>query len=493
MRNLITIPAAVLASTLLLAGCGGGGGGDTTVTTPPAPPPTPEEECLAGNGVVYEDGECKTADDLRDEGRDAEVEEREAAAEAEARERMAKENLAQALKLYNGISVPIGDANNPAAGDRAAAYNDAGTPTDAAVDTRILVTIGGTQVPTPVALTEDKKTVVAALHGWDGKRYTAEPVGDGTYEAHVYSNVGEPEMGPKFNSGTDGIGFALDATSGETPALNTLTGYEARVDSPSFDHSAGNKEFELPGNTVRVTLSGSYHGVSGTYYCTPAASGTCAARKAPEGFALGSTADDTNAFSAGGWTFKPTDPNARVTNMPDTIYASYGWWLHKSEDGSQYTASAFADVKGAVPAAAEVNGLDGTATYQGGAAGQYAISSSTGDSGHFTARATLEAAFSDNSTITGTIDNFIGSDGMARDWSIELKEAAIAAEGAIARADSDDTVWTIDGTAAAASGDWSGTLYDNGEDNVPQVATGTFHSTYGNTGNMVGAFGANVQ
>ena len=49
------------------------------------------------------------------------------------------------------------------------------------------------------ALAEDKKAMVAALHGWDGKRHTAEPDDDGTYEAMVYSNVADPTPGEKFS------------------------------------------------------------------------------------------------------------------------------------------------------------------------------------------------------------------------------------------------------------------------------------------------------
>ena len=53
------------------------------------------------------------------------------------------------------------------------------------------------------------------------------------------------------------------------------------------------------------------------------------------------------------------------------------------------------------------------------------------------------------------------------------------------------TQWTIDGKAARAGGQWSGSLREAGTDGVPQVATGTFHSKYGADGQMVGAFGAN--
>jgi len=190
-------------------------------------------------------------------------------------------------------------------------------------------------------------------------------------------------------------------------------------------------------------------------------------------------------------------------NVPDAIYASYGWWLHKSEDGKTYTASAFAANRGAVPAASGITALRGTATYMGGAAGKYALSSTTGgdnDAGHFTADVTLNADFNDDE-VTGTIDNFTGADGMARTWSVELMASTVSDEGIIAgdpdttgNTDAQMTVWTIDGTDAAAAGQWTGTLYENDSPGgVPQVATGTFLSQFGRDGIMVGAFGANEQ
>ncbi|MCY4406416.1 MAG: hypothetical protein OXC15_08610, partial [Rhodospirillaceae bacterium] len=122
------------------------------------------------------------------------------------------------------------------------------------------------------------------------------------------------------------------------------------------------------------------------------------------------------------------------------------------------------------------------------------------DAGHFTARATLEADFNED-MISGTIDNFMGVGG-AKDWSVELMESAIgntgliraATDAAVAEADPGaKTKWTIDGTAATASGAWSGALKDNDDGGVPAIATGTFYTEYGNGGKMVGAFGADKQ
>ena len=424
-------------------------------------------------------------------------------AEAEAARAAA---IATARKLHTGISAPIGDANSPAPTDRAAAYNDAGTPTGSTADTHILVSIGdGTNTPTAVALSEDKDTTVAALHGWTGKRYhRTTPASDGTYEAYVYSHVGEPTQGDKFGqtgvtTPADGYEYGLNA-QGMLTTLDTAT----RIASPSFDHTAGVKEFELGTNREYVSISGTYHGVPGEYRCTPATDSTCAVQVAgARGFNLGGTADTGNAFTAGGgdWTFKPSNPEARVMSTPDSSYASYGWWLHTAANGD-LTASAFVDRRGAADEASGLNDLNGTATYVGGAAGKYALSSSTGgtnDAGHFTARVTLEADFtvntaSDTTTngITGTIDQFVGADGESRDWSVKLNGSPIGDTGAIGDT-TEGTEWTIGGNAADDSGQWSGSLQENGDDGVPAIATGTFYSTYGTSGRMVGAFGANKQ
>ena len=157
------------------------------------------------------------------------------------------------------------------------------------------------------------------------------------------------------------------------------------------------------------------------------------------------------------------------------------------------------DDKGYVPAATDIEALRGTAKYMGGAAGKYALYSSTGgtnDAGHFTAKATLEADFNAD-MISGTIDTFMGADDMARNWSVELKKSGVGEDGKIIGSDGTGkammTVWTIGGTAAPAAGQWSGMLKDKGDDNVPKVGTGTFHSEYSTSGRMVGAFGVNKQ
>ena len=398
-------------------------------------------------------------------------------------ERMTAEAMAAtAVKLYTGIGAP-----DTAAGPdlRTAMY---GTDDDA---NDIAVAFGTTAA---VNLGVDKKATIAAHHGWQGKTYTAAPTdGDGgTYEAIVYSNVGDATMGEKFNVlYTDTDEVFVDGELNET----TTEGDAGKVAIDSFDLGAGTATYK-PDPAARgneITEPGSFHGVDGTYFCTPTVAATgCSATVAVEGLTL----------DGGVWTFEPTKEDAFVTEEADGDYASYGWWLHKSADGNTFTASAFAADKGA--AAPDTSGIDvllGTATYSGGAAGKYALRSSTGgtnDAGHFTARAMLEADFFDD-TITGTIDDFTGANGGSREWTVELMKSDIGSDGEITGLGTDDpenqkTVWTIDGTAAAAAGQWSGALKDTTDTTgVPKVATGTFYSEYGTAGNMVGGFGATKQ
>lgn len=538
--------AAVFA--LALAGCGGGGG-TAQEPDPPAPVQTPQEMCEADGGRWNADNTCTDAAGLMmerqmaqrgaistaistattavnavdNDSTDAEVNAADTALqdardaisnaadlsqsekdthsgtvntlatvldgaktarqtaldEADEADRLAM--METAGRLHAGISAPGGTG----ADTRTAAY-------DTTDDSLIAVTIGDAAA---VTLSEDEDASVAARDGWTGMSFTAEPDGDaGTYEAVVYSHIGDPTVteGDAFN-----VAYTLDATSGETTAVTGLTGHTTgRVASPSFDQAAGTKEFELPENTVRVIIPGSYQGVSGTYYCTPTGGGTnCSAAVADMGFTL----------AGGTWTFKPTNPAQKLmdTSAPDENYASYGWWLHRSEDGKTYTASAFHAYRGTDPGTVGIADLRGTATYTGGAAGKYALHSTTGgtnDAGHFTADVELTAEFGEDHTISGTIDNFTDGDGESKDWSVALNESTIADAGAIAgdpetagNTDAQMTVWTIGGNAADAAGQWSGDLREQGDDGVPAIATGTFYSTFGRDGKMVGAFGANKQ
>ena len=414
---------------------------------------------------------------------------------------------ARAAKLYAGIA-PQSGAAGPSRRQATYAEGD---------DDEILVVFGADAPDGMTAsLDPDEETAVLENHGWKGRRYasavTAGAPPDDRFEAVVYSNV--EGLGRKFGSDMPGTGASREfeyMLADGTLALVTIGSVQtafmaSRVGGPRFDHSAGVKRFRLPDDATNVLIPGSYHGVPGTYDCTPGDGNACGVRVAAAGFELGTVAADNTFTNNGGtWTFTPADPNARVVRAFDDAFASYGWWLHTAGNNERrfgaLNASAFEDEKGDIPAVSGLDTLYGTATYMGGAAGQYALSSLTGgtnDAGSFVARATLEADFTGN-TVSGTIDGFTGADGTERDWSVELTDQAVSATGVIAGDGTvGDTVrqmtrWTIGGTALAVSGEWTGTFRDNGDDGVPKVVTGTFHAEFGHEGRMVGAFGANRQ
>ena len=376
-------------------------------------------------------------------------------------------------------------------------------PGTAGTDTPVVRVWIRRALTSPVILKEDKEATVPSLHGHRGRKFTAKPDGGGTYESTTYTAFNKPRLGQKFSAQ-----YSANLTN---KVLNETTteGTAARVASPSFDQAAGWKRFELPDNNIAVEITGTYHGVAGTYSCVPGSGNTCAANVFTGGFGLGGVTA-ANVFSRDNatWTFKPDDPEARVMTRPGTRAYEYGWWLHKSADNTWYAGS-FADGNGyTLPAATK-----GTATYQGGAAGVYALNSSTGgtiDSGRFTARATLQADFND-ATLTGTIDEFTGDDGQPRNWTVELKNLAIAGDDdRIGIPDSategtrvdDTTVWTIDGSPADVSGNWHGTWMRAYHPNpsgtgqidppsgVPDGVAGRFYTEYGNDGKMTGGFGA---
>ena len=421
-------------------------------------------------------------------------------------EEAARQMRITAGRLSGGIGITPLNTDTNTAGGRDAEY--AGTN-----DADIMITYDHDADTATTALvrtlTEDDDALVHDNHGWTGKRYTrTTPAAEGTYEAVVYSNVEAPEEGRMFGSSEPGSGptrdFEYDLENGVLTAAEADgvgesddAFVEARIAFTGVTRTAGTETFRLPSpnpsGATMISIPGSYHGVSGTYSCDPTGTGTtCTASVAARGFTLG---------AADAWTFRPGNANAHVMEAADTEYASYGWWLHKSANGRTFTASAFVDeTTGVTPIGTVIDALEGSATYVGGAAGKYSLFSLTGgtnDAGHFTARATLEADFTNNmdsDAITGTIDQFIGADGESRNWTVDLTPSAITNEGGFGdTVGSDGTQWTIDGTPARASGQWSGNLQELGTDGVPQAATGTFHSWYANTGRMVGAFGASKQ
>ena len=200
-------------------------------------------------------------------------------------------------------------------------------------------------------------------------------------------------------------------------------------------------------------------------------------------------------------------PTGLTRTRFDSDYLVYGAWLMRpdSTGGTSYSA-AFAtgnDLFDPTAAAGEngLAGLVGKATYKGSAAGFFAeqfVNVDTAASGTFTAAAEFSADFgaitanndAAGGIISGTISNFLRSDGVLVNWLINLGTLALGAVDGIPSATNTAV------TSAAAGGFTPGTTSGNasgvpwvGEWGVQFVGDDAVFSARHPTG-VVGTFGA---
>ena len=410
-----------------------------------------------------------------------------------------KANAALGKAMHAALAGPAGDGTDDALGNITAFTAGTHGITTAGLVLPIAENPGALTLAA-ADVTLDAGDSVGALGSWMGMDYahSNEMTGDAliTNEARVYTNKGPGKSQPF--SGTGGK-YTLITDEGATKDYVLLgegnTPVTLAMGAPFA--GSGTQTYTQGAEADAVYLSGTYDGAPGRFRCT----GTCTVTNDGKGgpSALGGT-----------WHFKPNA--GAMVHQADAQYLYYGWWVSKDSKGMPTAASAFA---GRFGTEATDDGLDvvdltdatltGSATYVGNAAGKFAITNvldSTGNGGHFTADAMLEAKFNGeaNPGVTGTIDNFRLNDGTENPgWSVSLARGALSTTGITAPAEN-PTVWSINGNKAAASGTWSGTMYDEavtGDDNdgsnLPTTVIGTFYSEFSTIGRMVGGFGANKQ
>ena len=486
--------AALLAGMLSLAGCGGGSSGISEEDAA-ARAERAVQDALAGitpcegDGVmINDDGECVLDPDHMSEA----------------------DMSAMSKALYAALSLDFNNNDNAMDLDDEIIVN--GRFTDAT--TLQIGESGGT--------TSDLKKTdasVPALAGWSGAQYTDTGKSDGEInrEAHVYTKVMKAKEGNMFgtinaNAQVGSVPGAkhqyrlvpltgdgnwnIDQPAGISLAVSTNQGAIIMIDS--FDQDAGYKDYPVPttGDKLYVDEDGSYHGVRGTFYCGAILPNACRVSHADKGQSFNNNDN---------WRFVPSDPNARVTMGADDPLASYGWWLDKS--GNAWSVGVFDANRGTVVLLSGFALESGSATYRGGAAGKYALTSSTGgrnEAGHFTASVELTAKFGNSlatpsvtDTISGTVSDFKNGQGADIDgeWKVALGESTISNAGVISaktggNASDSLTTWSVGETAGTAAGSWSGNMWNLGDDGVPDIVTGTFNAHLGNDGRMAGAFGA---
>ena len=333
------------------------------------------------------------------------------------------------------------------------------------------------------------KDMVPTHGNWAGGKYRVKASGM-TDEAAVYSNRDSSMPVPfsdKWGDATDGVADIIDE-NGDI-LQNNLTGRASLIAGADFASGSGGKNHTKDAND-NVRVSGTFDGGSGLYQCDQSSTTACRSQVDGEG----------GIILSGGWTFTPAS-GAMVPSAPSGDYVAYGWWSRTTSKGVDVMA--FQDDIGTAAPASTTNTVTGTATYSGGAAGQYAIynplDDGDSDSGEFTASAMLTAKFgnaTDEGTVDGALTNFMASDG-PRPWMVTLNsgDADNIAAGVISGG---TTVWKINDTAADAGGNWSGNFYNpapaGNAGDAPMTAAGTFTSVYGDgVGRMIGAFGASKQ
>ena len=413
-------------------------------------------------------------------------------------------------------------------------------------DKQINVTID--DIPTTLTPSD----TLSPTQGWNGEKFTG-----GNIESYVYSNS-QP-----YSSyyETDDFITKIIGTAVPVPSVaNQLaTHYVESVYNRRFIELTGitfnsnniakiqpNKDENNDNlyNHLDTTLvKGYFNGVEGTFTCTANSvtnsDNMCAAQKLPNGeIILGETlrvgdgfvesdkgvnTDSDSDSLKGAWTFKPTDPDDMVAS-----YASFGYWIQKDATGKKpVSIGSFHDFTGEekdiLSTDANLNRITGTATYSGGAVGQYAFynAGSTDKSyyGGFTADVMLTADFAGGKVadgqIRGVIDSFMAKDStdiQAKpvSWQVDLEPTDFNTMGQIGSSNTTgDATWTIDGTQHENQGSrWSGRFShfvdDDGTTDVtntaaasaaPGTVTGEFstyasHSSGEDFARLVGAFGA---
>jgi hypothetical protein len=360
---------------------------------------------------------------------------------------------------------------------------------------------------------------------------TKTPTRDGGYEtiAVLYSNLQPPALVDFADAGI----VIADETMRDwfTPS----TGVEINTTLPAQAVPAMNILFDVEGADIaelardiemNAVIRGTYFGAKGQFECT--STGPCFIKREttkdeddkPVPFGVGDTDDSTEGLQGRGmWTFTPDDD--AMVMLPDQDWVAFGFWLTAPDDtpNGLHRLGVFHDGMDMYSFTDEGNagqGLDGTATYDGAAAGYYVNGA---DSGLFTASSHLTAVFGDaneNGMLSGRIDDFkdsmgayIGSDTRAEpndpvlggesDWVLTLRSSGITGTGGL---DTDDGL--IRGSADGvpwAEGEWDAQFYGGGDRATtaaaPSGVGGTFRaitdglSTGGFKG-VIGAFGAEL-
>ena len=347
------------------------------------------------------------------------------------------------------------------------------------------------------------------IDGWRGVTLTR-----GTAMAVVYSDIEDTAGGRFDNRYSSTLGMGVKRYAVTTDDAGNIPWTAVRRDTTATTITDNGADGNSP-EDVHM-FAGNVHDVSGMFSCVGAAEACIAVERLSDGKVTDPEVE---------WNFTPTDPDATIATVIDDKYLTFGWWLDRGDGTAPYYFDAFAaatgmgkngddpDTDNAVETALDatlVTSLQGTATYEGAAAGKYTIldaNADTAEGGHFTASAMLEADFNaatdeavgappntNGVAITGMIDDFMTGATPRPGWEVKLMAGDTSADAGMQNyADLNSgvmgsTEWTLGGAAAPATGGWMADVYDGGMNDFPDAMTGTFNAN-GTTGRISGAFG----
>ena len=276
---------------------------------------------------------------------------------------------------------------------------------------------------------------------------------------------------------------ALVASSSSLfPRKGTTDNIRLTVDTSDPPDLADNVMYEQT-----AQIPGTFDGASGHYQCVGSGATACSVRHTNVGPTKG------YVLGAGTWTFKFASKSPTV-NVADAESMSFGWWRRKVLDGentgdfqyAMFRMSTGPELVTGFPA------LQGSATYEGPAIGQYAVPLGTQLShGEFNATARFTANFG-NGTEAGTLSGSVSGFDVSPGWSLTLQEANMTNTGTVAAG---NVSWTIDGNTQG-SGEWDGFLHSEiavYAGHVPDGLTGTFNAQYNSVATLRGAYGGHKQ
>jgi hypothetical protein len=421
----------------------------------------------------------------------------------------------------------VTDANTDTAGDQ-----------NAAGDTLMVPAASKLQVSSDGMLTAKVENVSGytmsdmapdMIEGWRGVMFTKA---DGDTLV-VYSDIEDDGTDTLFGRYT----YSLPDTVSGYPGRYAVTNEASSTTQITWDKVSRPDNARGFAGTVaspQTTFRGTAHGIAGEFICT-----TGAACVAPERYSDGTVNRETTGIAD--WFFVPDEGASLYTDDPS--FLTFGWWLDKDAGGNPANVRLVFGATGLGSGDDDVartasdtsgtgaGGLRGFATYNGAAAGKYAMASSTDDTyegGHFTAMATITADFDADLTpataandregiaLSGMIDNFMTGDTARPDWMVNLMvdndgvdrnpvtpTATLIRNPALTGDDADNrrmlTSWST-GAAATGTGTWAAQWYGGvtltpartaiDTEGLPAAVVGTFNANIGTAARLQGAFGA---